>query len=98
LRRTLPYYFRSYRQHLGAEGICLPDVVAVLALTHPELFTTQPAAVDVETSGEIASGATVYDRRTPTRWTSNVYTTLDVNAAGVLDAVLSGLERAAAVE
>jgi purine nucleosidase len=98
LRRVLPFYFRSHRQHLGLEGIRLPDVVAVMALTHPELFTTQPSAVDVEVSGEITSGATVFDRRSPARWSPNVYVALEVNAAGVLDALLSGLEHAAAAE
>jgi len=98
LRKLLPYYFRSHRQQLGLEGICLPDVVGVLALTHPELFTTQPAAVDVETTGELTLGASVFDRRMPALWTPNVEAAVDVNAAGVVDALLTGLERAAAAE
>lgn len=98
LHKLLPYYFRSHRQQLGLEGIRLPDVVGVLALTHPELFTTQPSAVEVETSGELTLGASVFDRRMPALWTPNVEVAVDVNAAGIVDALLTGLERAAAAE
>jgi purine nucleosidase len=98
LRSLLPYYFRSHRQHLGLEGVLLPDVVAVLAVTHPELFTTQPATVDVETAGELTSGASVFDRRVRPAISHNVYAALDVNTSGVYDALLSGLERATAAE
>jgi inosine-uridine nucleoside N-ribohydrolase len=98
LRRLLPYYYRTHRQHLGLEGIMLPDVMTLLALTQPELFTTKHAAVDVETSGEITSGATVFDRRNVPKWATNVDVAIDVNSAGVLDALLTSLERAAAAE
>lgn len=96
LRQVLPYYYRTHRQQLGLEGVRMYDVVAVLALTHPELFTTQRMAVDVETAGELTAGAAVCDRRAMGAATPNVDVAVDVNAAGVLDALLTGLERAAA--
>jgi purine nucleosidase len=98
LRKLLPYFYRTHRQQLGLEGVMLPDATTLLALTQPELFTTKQAAVDVETAGEICSGATIFDRRNVPQWTANVEAALDVNPAGVLDALLTSLERAAAAE
>lgn len=95
LGKLLPFYFRSYRRH-GIEGVRLHDAVALLAVTHPELFATQHAAVDVETSGELTAGATVFDRRPEPQWNANCDVATDVNVAGVIDAIISGLERAAA--
>ena len=95
LRKVLPFSFRSYRQQLGLEGVRLHDAVALLAVTHPELFTTQRSLIDVETSGELTSGCTVFDRRHVPHGPPNVDVAIDVNVSGVIDALLTGLERAA---
>lgn len=95
LRKLLPFSFRAHRQQLGLESVRLHDAVAVLALAHPELFTTVRAGVDVETTGELTAGATVFDRRGQARWSANVDVAVDVNESGVLDALVTGLERAA---
>lgn len=95
LRKVLPYFYRSHRQLRGLEGVRLHDVVAVLAVTHPELFTTRRLAVDVETSGDLTAGAMICDRRNFGGAAAAIDVAVDVNAAGVLDALLTGLERAA---
>ena len=41
LRKIVPFAFRSHRQSLGLEGIHLHDAVALVAVTDPELFTTE---------------------------------------------------------
>src|SRR4029079_4313740 len=46
LPATLPYLFRSHRQHLGLEGIRLADSVALCAVLHPELFRTEELTGD----------------------------------------------------
>ena len=43
--------------------VSLHDAVALVAVLHPELFHTEELAGDVEVSGEIAMGATIFDRR-----------------------------------
>jgi purine nucleosidase len=43
------------------DGQALHDVCAVAYLARPDLFTTRPARVDVETTGEFTSGMTVVD-------------------------------------
>lgn len=44
-------------------GAAVHDPLAVLALTHPDLFTSTPRFVDVETRGRLTRGMTVVDRR-----------------------------------
>jgi len=96
LRRILPFAFRSHRQVLGLEGIHLHDAVAVLAATNPELFSTERMAGDVETSGELTTGATVFDRRRIPEWRPNMDVATEVHSAAVLDAMIRGLAHAAA--
>ncbi len=51
-------------RHDDMEGAAVHDPLAVLALTHPDLFTTESRFVDVVTDGEHTRGMTVIDRRT----------------------------------
>jgi purine nucleosidase len=95
LRKVLPYAFRSYRQHLGIEGIPLHDAVGVVAALHPELFTLQEMSGDVETAGMLTMGATVFDRRRRPDWQPNMAVAVDVDAAGVIDAILRSIQAAA---
>ncbi|MFT3853560.1 MAG: nucleoside hydrolase [Ilumatobacteraceae bacterium] len=53
-------YVGRHRHMLGA---AVHDPCAVMALTHPELFTTAPSHVTVETTGELTRGQTIVDRR-----------------------------------
>lgn len=63
MSHLLPFTFRAYHEHLGLEGIRLHEVVAVTAVSRPELFDAESMLVDVETSGELTRGMTVFDRR-----------------------------------
>jgi inosine-uridine nucleoside N-ribohydrolase len=45
-------------------GAAVHDPCAVMALTHPELFTRSQSHVVVETTGEHTRGMTVIDQRT----------------------------------
>lgn len=95
LHRMLPHAFRAHRQLLGSEGIHLHDMVALVALTNPELFHRQTVAADVETSGDLTAGMLVIDRRQVRQWKPNldVLTTCDV--AAVKDCILRGFITAA---
>jgi inosine-uridine nucleoside N-ribohydrolase len=65
LAELLSFFADTYvRRHHGFEGAPVHDACAVLALTHPELFTRRPAHVAVETTGEHTRGMTVVDQRT----------------------------------
>ena len=82
---TIPFALRAARQHLGTEGITLPEVVALAAVTHPELFKQEPGAVDVELCGELTRGMTVFDRRGIASWQQNIDVVTHVDPQGVLD-------------
>jgi inosine-uridine nucleoside N-ribohydrolase len=58
-------FFRSryVARHEDMGGGAVHDPCAVLALTHPELFTRRAAHVVVETRGEHTRGMTLIDRR-----------------------------------
>lgn len=94
LRRILPFAFRSHRQVLACEGIHLHDCVALVAVTNPELFQIERMAGDVETSGELTLGATVFDRRPNRAWRPNLYVAVDLDVEAVKDSILRGIKQA----
>jgi len=95
LRTILPPAFRGYRQQFGLEGIHVHDTVTLMAVTHPELFTTEEMAGDVETMGELTMGMTVFDRRRVPTWRHNMEVAMQMQADGVTEAILAGLMQAA---
>jgi inosine-uridine nucleoside N-ribohydrolase len=95
LRKILPPVFRGYRQQFGLEGIHVHDAVALMAVRHPELFTTQEMAGDVETLGELTVGMTVFDRRRVPAWRHNMEVAVDMQPEKVIDALIRGLRNAA---
>ena len=94
LEQLLPGAYRAHRQRLGIEGIYLHDAVAVVAAIHPELFTTQRLHGDVETAGELTTGATIFDRRANPENPPNVDLAVEVDAAAAFDCILRGLDAA----
>jgi inosine-uridine nucleoside N-ribohydrolase len=94
LRQLLPYALRAHRQHLGVEGIWLPAVTALAAISQPRLFKRTTLSVDVETEGRLTCGMTVFDRRQNPAWHNNVEVLLDVESQGVLDYLTQTLHRA----
>ncbi|MFM8735144.1 MAG: nucleoside hydrolase [Pirellulales bacterium] len=95
LRGTLPHAFRAHRQILGSEGILLHDVVALVALTHPELFERTPVVADVETTGQFTSGMLVIDRRQNRSSRPNADLLVGCDSAAVADCILRGFAAAA---
>lgn len=85
LEQTLPFAFRAHHEHLGMEGIAIPEVVALVSVLHPRLFGRRSLSVDVETQGELTRGMTVFDRRRRAPRAANIDVITDVDAQGVLD-------------
>lgn len=94
LRRTLPYLFRSFRQHLGRESVVLPDAVAMAAVLQPELFRTEELTGDVETTGDLTTGMTIFDRRLVAQHRADMEVALEIEAAAVTDTIVRGLTEA----
>ena len=91
LRRIVPHLFRTYHQRLGQESIHLHDAVVITALVHSELFVTEEMAGDVETSGNLTTGSTIFDRRSNQQWRNNMEVATEVDAAAVRDSIMRGL-------
>jgi purine nucleosidase len=91
LRKILTPAFRNYRQRFGLEGIHVHDSVALMAAIHPELFSTEAMAGDVETTGELTTGATVFDRRRTPAWRHNMDVVVDLDLPAVTDRILQAL-------
>lgn len=85
LAQLLPFSLRAHRRHLGLEGTPLDALTALCAAVHPRLFETTSMAMDIETSGELTRGMTVFDRRGTQQWQTNIDVAIDVDAQGVLD-------------
>ena len=95
LNEIVPHYCRATRQQLGRETVSLQAVLPILLLVEPMLFSWEEMAGDVETGGELSRGATIFDRRMPRQWRTNmeVADSLDVDAA--LDAFYNSMKFAA---
>jgi purine nucleosidase len=91
LRRILPFSFHAHHQELGRESIYLHGTVAVLALVHSGLFTTTEMAGDVETRGDLTTGATIFDRRAKPLWLTNMEVATKIDGAAATDAIVQGL-------
>ena len=91
LQKLLPGAFRAYRQHLGLEGIYVPEVVAIEVLLNPGLIKTERYFGDVEIAGGLTHGATVFDRRNYTFHQPNMDVAIEIDASAVTDCMLRSL-------
>jgi purine nucleosidase len=91
LRKLITHSLRAHRQVFALESMYLHAAVAVMAALHPELFETRDLFGDVETHGDLASGATIFDRRPECRPRANMEVAVEVDVAAVRDAVVRGL-------
>ena len=96
LRRMLPHTFRAHRQLLGSEGVCLHDVVVLVAATNPELFERSAIAADVETVGDLTAGMLVIDRRQIRQQRPNADLFVNCDVPAIKDCILRSLATAAA--
>ncbi|MFI4873882.1 MAG: nucleoside hydrolase [Blastopirellula sp. JB062] len=94
LHQMLPFVYRSHRQALGIEGIYLNDAVALAAVLNPEFFEMEEFAGDVETSGEITLGATIFDRREHRNRATNMEVAAKIEVAQVQELIVQGLRTA----
>ncbi|MCA9134327.1 MAG: nucleoside hydrolase [Planctomycetales bacterium] len=95
LTEIIHYYCRATRQQLGHESITLQAVLPILMLVEPMLFEWEEMAADVEISGELTRGMTVFDRRTPRQWRPNMEVAQRIDADAAYDAFYNCLKYAA---
>ncbi len=91
----MSYLYRSYRQNVGLEGIYLGDAIALLSCLDAELFETDEMSGDVEVTGELTSGMTVFDRRRRSDAQANMDVVVRFDTTEVRESLLRGLRYAA---
>lgn len=94
LRQLIPFALRAHHQHLGVEGMWLPELTALAALARPKLVHRTTMALDVETDGKLTRGMTVFDRRAKPSWRGNIDVLQEVDPQGILDYLTSIVARA----
>jgi len=75
----------------GRPGAQIYDACAVAAVIEPDLLTTQPMYVDVETCGELTLGQTVCDVRNRLKREPNVDVGLGIDRERFLDVLVKSL-------
>lgn len=95
LQEIVPHLCRSTRQQLGQETISLHAVLPILMLIEPMLFEWEEMAGDVEITGELTRGATVFDQRSPRQWRPNMEVASSIDADAAHDAFYNSLKYAA---
>ncbi len=85
------FYLAGYRERAGLDAAPMHDPCAVLAVTHPELFTFGARHVDVETSGVLTRGMTVADERPGTDATPNCEVAYGIDAVAALELIIDAV-------
>ncbi len=98
LEKILPFYLRAARKHWGQETVSLQAVLPILVLLEPLLVEWTTMAGDVEVSGELTRGTTVFDQRTPRRWRLNMEVACHLDVPAVMDVFSNCLKYAAHVD
>lgn len=94
LAEILPGFFRTHHERYGIEGARLHAAVAVIVASHRVLGKHQPMHGDVEVSGELTQGATVFDRRTVPDEKPNLEVITEVDHGKVRQSLFDTLKRA----
>ena len=80
------------KRHDNMQGGAVHDPCAVLALTHPQLFTTKPQHVVIELNGEHTRGMTMIDQRgLIERLNPNCEVVWDVQAEEAFDVIVEAI-------
>lgn len=84
-------FFCRFPMQLGYSGAPVHDPCAVLALTHPEIFSARDLYVDIELEGEYTRGATVADFRNLPGTRPNVTCVMDIDREKYIDLLTRAL-------
>ena len=87
--------FAAQHQQYRELGPAVHDVCAVARIHDPDLMTSVPARVDVETQGRFTSGMTVVDFAAPTE-SCNAEVVTELDQAAFWELVSTGLRKVAA--
>jgi len=86
-------FFYKFHAELGYPGGPVHDPVAVVALTHPEILTMRDLYVQVETSGDYCTGATIGDFFNVSGKPPNARVVLGIDRAAYVDLIVEAVRR-----
>lgn len=84
-------FFYKYPMGIGYDGAPVHDPCAVLAVTHPEIFTMKDYYVDIELGGEYTRGATVADFKGGLGKVPNATVVLSIDRDRYIDLLVEAL-------
>ncbi len=87
MQEIVPHYFRTTRQRLGRETVAFQSLMPLVLLNDSSLFSFQPMAGDLELTGELTRGTTVFDRRLPQVWRNNMEVAVDLDLDSAFDEI-----------
>jgi purine nucleosidase len=74
------------------EGIWLQDALATLVTVQADLFRTEEMAGDVEVSGSLTRGMTIFDRRVRRVWRANMDVVVGADLLELRESLVRGLK------
>lgn len=80
-------FFYGFHREIGYAGAPLHDPVAVVSLIRPDLLTSKPLCVEIETQGEYCRGATIGHDRKP----ANALVNFDIDRDGFADLLVEAV-------
>ncbi|MGM9523662.1 MAG: nucleoside hydrolase [Faecousia sp.] len=80
-------FFYGFHREIGYTGAPLHDPVAVVSLIRPDLLTSKPLCVEIETQGEYCRGATIGHDRKP----ANALVNFDIDRDGFADLLVEAV-------
>jgi pyrimidine-specific ribonucleoside hydrolase len=89
----LRYFGNHHKRRYGWDGPPVHDALAVLRLTHPQLFSTEFLRVDVATGDGLARGATIADPEGLTGRSPNVDVSRTIDRERFVDVVVDAAAR-----
>ena len=87
------YFGAHHKRRYGWDGPPVHDALAVLRLTHPDLFSTELLRVDVATDDGLARGATIADPEGLTGRPPNVDVSRTVDRERFVDVIVDAVTR-----
>jgi purine nucleosidase len=81
-------------QKLGREVMPLQDAVTLISVVEPELFQWDEMAGDVEVTGTLTRGMTLFDRRLRPEWKTNMEVARRSSTSDVRESIIRSLRYA----
>lgn len=85
------FFAAHHKRRYGWDGPPIHDAVAVAWLLEPDLVTSRPLRIDVETGGELTRGRTVADHEGRTGRPPNADVGIGINRKRLIDVVVEAL-------